>query len=271
MNILINGTNGFVGGYLRKYFSNHNVTALSSAELDFSDSALVASFFDSHNKFDVVINCAARGRYQATAQDHDILATNIKIFMNLDANRKYFGKLINIGSGAEFGLTNNIHLARESDIFNVLPSESYGLSKNIITRLITQNHNYFNVRLFGCFDSTEPEKRLLSGFRTQYKNQGVFNLSNDRYSDFVSAYDLSVVIENIIDDQITDPDLNVVYKQKYLLSEILTLYCNLHNIPPTAVVINSASDKNYTGDSALVDRYNLPFKGLAASLKEYYL
>lgn len=269
MKVLITGANGFLGNYLKTYLNKYQVTALASSDLDLSDASAVCNFFGASEKFDVIINCAAKGRYAATARDEQILSTNLKIFMNLLTQSYKFERMINIGTGAEFGLTRNVDLAKESDIFQVLPDESYGLSKNIISRIATDLPNVHTVRLFGCFDPSEPPKRLLSGFIESIKTKGSFTVTNDRYADYVSVTDFAVLIDMIIQGRVVDKDLNVVYKEKYKLSEILRKYCNLHNIDERVITVANSVDNNYTGSSDLLDRYNFEFQGLDAALKEY--
>lgn len=268
MKLLITGANGFLGNYFVNYFKNYEVTALASKDLDLSKADLVDEYF-SDKQFDIVLNCAAKGRYSAMSTDPDILSTNISIFINLYNNRNKFGKLVNIGTGAEFGLTNNIDHAKESDIDNVICKEAYGMSKNLITRMIRSVPNFYNVRLFGCFDPSEPGGRLISGFKEKLSQQGKFQVTNDRYADYVSVADLALVIQNVFDGVITDKDINVVYKEKYKLSEFLKKYCEVHGKDPSLVEVLSSMERNYTGSSELLDKYNIPLQGLENAFKNY--
>lgn len=270
MRILINGSNGFVGSFISSYFSKYDdVVALSREDLDFTDNKLVNDFFMQSKSFDAVINCAATGRYLANKIDNNIFSTNLNIYANLYNNRHAFKKLINIGTGAEFGLSNNINYVNETEIYKSYPIESYGFSKNIISRLINDTDNFYTVRIFGCFDLSEPPKRLISGFIEQIKNTGSFSVTNDRFADYVSLSDVALLIKKILLGEIHHRDLNMVYKEKYLISDILRKYCDLHGIDPSVINIKSSTTKNYTGSSALLDQYNLPFDGLEKSLKKY--
>lgn len=268
MKILITGAGGFVGNYLSKYFGDHEVTSVKSHELDLADPTAVSAYFQSH-KFDAVVNCAAKGRYHAMSQDQDILATNLKIFANLSANRDSFHRLVNIGSGAEFGLTRNIDQALESEIFNHMPPESYGLSKNLITRAIHQIDHFHNVRLFGCFDASEPSGRLISGFLQQYQESGQFTVTNDRYADYVCLQDLALLIDCVLHERVLDKDINMVYPEKLKLSEILKLYCRVHDLDASGIAIKSESDNHYTGHVQTLSKYQINFLGWEKGLAEY--
>lgn len=268
MKILITGAGGFLGAYLKNYLHNYNVTALTSSELDLMDSTATTKHF-STNAYDVVVNCAAKGRYQARDVDHGITDANMRIFMNLLANQYQFGKLINIGTGAEFGLRTDINQAQESDIYQILPVESYGFSKNIISRLITSVDNFYTVRLFGCFDPKEPPGRLLSGFIQNYKTKDIVEVTNDRYVDYVSVADFAKAIELFIQGVIVDKDINIVYKEKYLMSELFIKYCNIHGLDSGKIVVTSTSPNNYTGNSEKIENYLEHFQGLDKALEEY--
>jgi nucleoside-diphosphate-sugar epimerase len=269
MRLLITGTGGFVGGYLSYYFRHYDITAIASRDLDLTDTNRVQKFFQEHGIFDAVINCAAQGRFQATAKDENILRTNLKIFANLMHNRSQYRQLINFGSGAEFGLSNNINLATEDSIYDYIPDESYGLSKNIIARWCDHVPEIYNIRIFGLFDKTEPPRRLISGFIEHAKNRQPFIVNNDRYADYVSARDLAILVDHTLKGDVTDSNINMVYKEKYRLSDLLRKYCNIHNIDENLINVASESTNNYTGSSSTIDKYNFKFNGLDAGLQEY--
>jgi len=269
MRLLITGTNGFIGGYLSHYFRHYDVTAIASRDLDLTDTSRVQSFFDNHETFDAVINCAAQGRFQATAKDENILRNNLKMFANLIHNRKRYQRLINFGSGAEFGLSNNINLVTENSIYDHMPDESYGLSKNIIARWCDCTPGAHNIRIFGVFDKTEPPRRLISGFIEHAKNGQPFIVNNDRYADYVSARDLAILVDHTIKGDVSDTNINMVYREKYRLSDLLRKYCGIHNIDKNLIDVANESTNNYTGSSSNIDKYNFKFNGLDAGLQEY--
>jgi dTDP-4-dehydrorhamnose reductase len=266
--LLITGANGFLGNYFSSYFNDYEITKLKSSDLDLSSSKLVNDFF-SGKHFDIVLNCAAKGRYNAMSTDIDILSTNISIFLNLYNNKDKFEKLVNIGSGAEFGLTNNISHVKEQELENIICKEAYGLSKNLITRMIKPVPNFYNVRLFGCFDVSEPSGRLISGFKEKFKKEGKFQLTNDRYADYVSVNDIALVLQRVFEGRIIEKDINVVYKEKYKLSEFLKKFCEVHRVDSSSIEVVSSTEKNYTGNSEILDRYDIPLLGLERSFKEY--
>lgn len=266
MKILITGANGFIGNHLLENISSKNTVygLMGKKDLDFLDSAEVGKMFD--KSFDLVIHCATNGRYRHTSTDDDILASNLRMFMNIHANRHKFKKLINIGSGAEFDLNKNIDRIKEQELRNRVPESSYGLSKNIISRLVLDTKNFYTLRLFGCISHEIPSGTLLSNFLLSVKNNQIFNLENDRKFDFFSADDLVKVVEFLIDNDPIEKDMNLVYGEKIKLSELLIKYCNLHGINKNLVNIFSTSHVDYTGNGDRIADLDIKFDGLNAIL-----
>ena len=268
MNILITGANGFVGNYLMNHLSQaHSVTGLmGEKDVNLLDSDAVNKLFK--NKFDVVIHCAVAGRYNHLAADENILASNLRMFLNLYANRHSYNKFINIGSGAEFDLSKSIDLAEEDEIYHRVPSASYALSKNIISKLILLEDKFYTLRIFGLLAESPPQNTLLYKFYKAVTNNQSFPINGDRYFDFFSASDLIKVIEHLIDNNLSKKDINLVYDEKLKISEILTKYCELHNIDPSLINVESTSELNYTGGSKLVKSIPVQLDGLTSALKQ---
>lgn len=269
MRILLTGASGFIGNYIKNHLvPNHEVIAPSSKVLDVTSRNTVSDFFKDQY-FDAVIHTAINGRNSVTTVDHTILADNLYMFLNLYEHQNCYGKFINLGSGAEFGLDNSIDNAKENDLTVKTPKESYGMSKNLITQIIKQTPNFFNLRLFSCFDPSESNNRLLKKFNQAVDSGEIFEIKEDRYVDFVSLYDVAQVIDAVLSGKILDSDLNVVYDKKYKISEILYRYCMHNNISTSHIQVTGTSDKNYTGSGDRLLKYNLGLMGLDLSLSQY--
>ena len=266
MKILITGAGGFLGQRLAQELSDHTVVALTRQQLNLADASAVAQHFASAN-YDVVLHCGAAGRNTPAVEDWNIVSNNLASVLNLMIHRYHFGKLINIGTGAEFDITQNIDCAHESEIFNCNPSYSYGLSKNIIARYLKGQPNCYTLRLFGCFDSNEDNRRLLKKFHSVVSTGSRFDLQ-DREFDMISVDDFVTIVRAVIDNTIQHRDINCVYAQKHKLSEILTMYCELHNLDSSLINI-TGSGLNYTGNGRNLSSYQLPLLGLEQSLSKY--
>lgn len=269
MKILLTGSNGFLGKYLHTYFKNkYDVIALSHTDLDLEDPILVTNYLKD-TWFDVVIHTAVAGRELVQSTDKTIADKNLQMFFNLYSNKEHYGKFINFGSGAEFGLDRDIDCINEDEILTCFPKESYGFSKNIISRTIRNTDNFYNLRVFSCFDVSETDNRLLKKFIRAVSQGNNFVVDQDRYVDFISLSDLSKVTEFVIRENPSTRDFNVVYQEKILVSDMLQLFSRLHNIDPALVTVTGTKGKCYTGNSKLLTQYNILLDGLEKSLLTY--
>lgn len=269
MKILLTGSTGFLGRYFYTFFKDrYDVTALSHADLNLEDPVLVTEFLK-NTYFDIVIHTAVAGRELVQSVDKNIADQNLQMFFNLYSNREHYGKFINFGSGAEFGLDRDIDLFHEDEIFNCFPKESYGFSKNIIARVIRNTDKFYNLRVFSCFDSSETDNRLLKKFLKSVEQGLVFTVDQDRYVDFISLTDLAKVTELVIQGKILNKDFNVVYKEKMLVSEMLKLFAAQHSIDSSFVNTTNTKGKSYTGNGELLDQYKISLDGLEKSLTNY--
>jgi UDP-glucose 4-epimerase len=269
MRILITGSSGFIGKYLTKYLSaRYEIIAPSSKDLDLTDTKSVANFFKDQ-RFDAVIHSAVRGRNNVTEQSDEVYNDIVSMFENLFEHSQHYDKLIQFGSGAEFGLDKTIEDALEDDILKCYPRESYGLGKNIVARAIRAIPNFFTLRVFACFDPSETDNRLIAKFKKIVESGKVFEVDQDRYVDFVSLQDIATVVDAVLNNQITDNDINVVYQQKCLISEILKKYCEVNGVDKDQIIITGVSDKNYTGNGDRLAKYNLNLQGVIPTLQRY--
>jgi len=268
LKILITGAGGFLGKILAQHFSHeHEVHAAARSDLDLKNAAMLEAFF--HTSFDAVIHCAASGRDTARSTDPSIVYDNLLSWNNLLNHRQKYSMLINVATGAEFDIDHDINLAKESDIWHRSPAQSYGLSKNLVAKACQGLDGFFSLRLFGCFDPSELEMRPIRKCSQLLKTQTPFPISGDRPFDMVSADDFAIVVSAVLDGKIHDKDLNVVYNKKHTLGQVLKIYSRLHGLDPDLVQIESTDPKHYTGDSARLDRYQLPLMGLEQSLANY--
>ena len=118
--VLVVGSNGFIGKNIVEYLEeqNYNVLCPKRNNLDLLDTEKVFDFIQSHIP-DVVIHCAV---------NINSLIDNLRIYYNLERCSASFGRMITIGSGAEYDMKNYKPLMHESFFSNHIPSDVYGLA-----------------------------------------------------------------------------------------------------------------------------------------------
>jgi GDP-L-fucose synthase len=263
MNILVLGANGFVGRNLTKHLSKtHSVTAIKRSDIDLLNSVDVRNFLEK-NRFDVIINAAA------VMTDNDALSdtrNNLGLFMNFYNNSDLFGKFINLASGAEFDRTLDIDSAEESSILERLPKDSYGFGQNIKSRLCLDKDNFYTLRIFNCFGAGEAATRIFSKFLSQLDKDPIE--IHDRHFDYFSIQDLCLVVDNFVHNQHKVKDINCVYPDKLLISQVIDKFSKLNNLKPNYIVVSSGNN-TYTGSGKALQCLNIPLNGLDKGLLEY--
>jgi len=264
MKIAVLGAKGYLGSYLHKYFSHeHSVIPVTRETLNLSNYAEVDQWL-TQVKPDIIINAiTSGGGTKINDINYTDVQTDLSIFFNFYNNLKC-PRYINIGSGAEFDRRKVIHNVKEENILNNTPLESYGFAKNIISRAVLNRENFYTLRLFGCFDSSEPDIRLFKRFLA-----GKISSIENKFFDYISLSDFAKIVQYYCEEEtLVHQDINCVYLEKHLLSNHLTMLSQYHN---TNISYNIA-DKTwgyYTGNGEKLAQLELELQGLEEGLKKY--
>jgi GDP-L-fucose synthase len=156
-------------------------------------------------------------------------------------------KVINLASGAEFDRQTDINLADEEIIFDRIPKDYYGLSKNIIAKKALTANNFFNLRVFGCFDENELDSRFIKTCILKSKNNETITIHEDKIMDFFYIQDLISIIKYFLLVNPTYQDINLSYKNKYKLSQIAKKITNKTN-SKSDIIIQKEQGLNYNGN-----------------------
>ena len=274
--VLITGTNGFLAKEFREYFSkNHSVICASRTVpyfIDFTDRESVNKFFIENGYFDVVLHTAINGTKRHNINKIQILVDNLLMFNNLMLNKNKFGTLFNFCSGAAFRKSPNADVseAKEEDIFNYIPKEYYGLSKNIIARQIHEIDDVYNLRLFGCFGRYEENDRFIKNCLLKIKDKQKPVLVQDRYMDFIYVKDVCKIIEHLFNCRNSDipKDINLVYPEKVRLTEIYNTIFSLTRWDDSYILEKDGINFSYTGSDQRLNNLNIQIGGLEAGIQE---
>ena len=263
MNILITGGSGFLAGHLTAYLKDHHtVIAPNRVELDCLDKQSVDTFFQQHS-IDIVIHTALTGRENLFSSDPQYLVDSLLMWRNIYDNRHRYAQLIQFGSAYELDLAVPNVNATLADVRNTLPKYSYGYAKNIIARICADTENFYTLRLFGNFHYTEKDFRF---FKKLYTADN-FVINEDKYFDYFYLKDVLKVVKFVIDERPPARDINLVYKEKYTLSDQVDMFSKINQLTTSIEV--KASGVPITGDHSILYSFGIELDGLAAGFAEY--
>ncbi len=191
MKILITGTNGFVGRNLKEYFQDkYDIYCPKRQELNLLDSHAVYEYL-TKNEFDVVIHCAI------TLMS---VENNLKMYFNIERCSQSFGKMLCMGSGAEYDNNNYIPKMKEEYFGKHIPSDIYGFSKYVIAKDIESTYrNIYNLRVFGIYGKYEDYKRrFLSNNICRVLSGLNISIKKNVYFDYLYVSDFSRIVETFI-------------------------------------------------------------------------
>lgn len=263
MKILVTGANGYVGSSICKHLP-YNIVKLTRDVVDLTNQTKVDEWFKD-KRFDVVIHCATAGGLRTQQDTSDVTHQNLQMFYNLLRNKKSYKKLINIGSGAEFDRSQNIAPIWTED-GNCFPTDPYGMSKSIISKLVENEEYFYNVRVFGLFDENELETRFIKSNIKRYINKEPLIIHQNKYMDFIYIEDLILLVKYIIQN----PDVKVIdanYVQPYTLKDIALLINELDNHQCEVIIKENNLGKPYVGS---LNEIKLPYIGLEKGIKKVY-
>lgn len=273
MNILVTGANGFIGSNIIKLLSNDTNFKFFNGNRNFIDLYSIDSIerYLDKNQIDTVIHCAIEGGSRLKQDTSDMLYKNILMYENLIKFSHKYKMFINFGSGAEFDRKQNISNVNECEIFNIIPTDFYGLSKNVISKLSSHNPIILNLRIFGCFYYNELSTRFIHNNINNYINKKPIVIHQDRYMDFLYIEDLVNIITYFLKNTVTNyTDINMSYLKKYKLSDIANIINELSSYKVDIKMENLSNGLNYTGNGSLLNSLGLKFKGIELGIVECY-
>ncbi len=153
--VLLLGGSGFIGrNILEQLSTKYQFISLPRSHLNLLNEAEVSKYF-SKNRPSIVIYAVNIGGVRNNLEPKDMLANNLRMFFNIVSNKKYFDRMIFLGSGAEYDKRNSLSKVREKEFGKSVPIDTYGFYKYICSRFIEEVDYIVNLRLFGIFGKYE--------------------------------------------------------------------------------------------------------------------
>lgn len=273
MKILLLGAENHIGNYLKDNLKGHQVFAPDMEEkLKLYSSKSTLQYFKRYTKkkkFDLVIYCT---HYVSPKYNPASLNKNIASIFNLLQFSQYYKNIISIGTGEEFDKELPIH-DKVNDLNNSYPLELYGMTKNLIARLINSKDNCYHIRLFGLISKETGEENFIKKTISNCIQLNPIKIQQDRYFDFFNLKDILKVINfyiNSLENSLPlKKDIDLVYPDKLKLSDIANFINNFSEKKVEIKIKKSGLGNSYTGSKVGIP-YDIELDGLKKGIRQIY-
>lgn len=266
MKILVLGSNGFIGRHLVEQLSAKGYDVLSPKRqvLDLLNQDATEAYLREHRP-DVLINCAIT----ITSAE-----TNLNIYYNLERCSTYFGRLLNVGSGAEYAVHNRIPDLPESHFGLNIPTDTYGISKFCIAKDIERSrHDVINLRVFGIFGEGEDHTRrfITNNICSSIRNNTI-TVNRNSVFDYIDVLDFVRIVEKCLTLKAQFRSYNACTSIPHSLLELASIIDQVSGRKNTLTVVNKEIASVYTGSNRrLLDEIgHFTFTPMEASVKRLF-
>ncbi len=252
-NVLITGARGFIGKNLVEYLNNKKdkfkIFAPFHVELDLLDERKVEKYLIK-NKINIVVHGANVGGSRKAVVE-DVLDKNLRMFFNIVRCRKYFDKLILLGSGGEYDKRKISPKVKEEDFDKFVPMDNYGYSKYIMSKYIEQSANMVNLRMFGVFGKYEDyEFRFISNTIVKNLIGLPIEIRQNVFFDYLYVDDCVKIIEWFIENQGDYKFYNLSSGSIIDLYTLSTKINKVSNYKSEIKIVNKGLNIEYSADNS---------------------
>ena len=250
--ILLTGGSGFIGrNIVEQLGASHDISCPSRSELDLLDSDAVRRYLKGGG-FDAVVHAANIGGTRKTAGMAGAAGSNLKCFMNIAQCSSHFGKMMQLGSGAEYDKSRPLVRVREEEFGARVPQDEYGRYKYECSKYIEQAGNITCLRIFGCYGKYEDyELRFISNAICK----SIFGLpitiaNKNAVFSYLYVDDFTRVLEHFIENEARHKFYNVVPDET---ADLLTIAGKVKEISGSSLPVavkNKGMTPEYTGGNS---------------------
>lgn len=258
MNILITGSTGFIGTHLTSIFvKKYKLFTPKRSQLDLLDEKKLQTYF-LKNSIDIIIHCAAVGGYGPHLYVEGMCYDNLRMFFNLVRCKKYYKRMINIGSGAAYDKRVPIIKIKESDFGKHIPNDEYGLYKYICSDYINQIDNIVDLRVFGLFGEGEDYRyRFISNAICRHIFNLPITIKQNVYFDYLYMQDFLKIMEYFIQHKPKHKAYNIGNDKA----------CNLISLANIINTVGGRKEKIIVGKKRYANEYSCNTDRLYSEIK----
>lgn len=249
--ILLLGKSGFIGKNIYEYLKDrYIIDAPSRKELNLTNEVEVNKYLkDSY--YDVVINSAMYNYWSNKKSDEEApLENSIKMYYNLEKNQQSYGKMLYLGSGAEFDKRRDIINISEEKLGESIPVDKYGLSKYVIAKSIESSKNIYNLRLFGVYGPYEQwQTKFISNVCCKAIKDIPIAIRQNVYFDYLYIKDFCRIIEWFVNNEPKYKTYNVTSGKKVNLKSIAEEILKISKKDLKIIICKEGLAKEYTSSN----------------------
>ena len=252
-NILITGSEGFVGKNLINYFKNssYNIIHSTLKEVNLASSTAVQKLFV-NNSIDCIIHCAT-GQQINKSYDPNVCKENLAMYYNLIKFKKNNTKLISLGSGSEYSSRDHWVSKMDEDYFGkFIPTDDHSFSKYVISKYIidSKRNDLYHLRIFGIFGKYEDYNfKFISN--TIVKK--IFNIpiiiNQNAIYDYLFVDDFCKIVDFFIKHETDEKIFNVTPNKSIDLISIVKIIDKFFDDKSNVTILKTNFGKEYTGNS----------------------
>ncbi len=248
--ILLTGSSGFIGKNVLPFLSQHfEVIAPKRQDLNLMDEEAVKTFLKNGN-FDAVIHTANPNPVKNSLDQADrFFEDSLRMYANLYASRAYTGKLIYLGSGAEYDKSLDISNIKEADFGRSVPKDAYGLSKYIMNIMAQNADNVINLCVFACYGPYDHPSKFITHCIQCCINKIPITIRQDCKFDYLHVQDLADMLVWLVDHTPKHTTYNSGSGRHVLLSEIAKIVSDQFGSELPIEILNPGLNREYTSDN----------------------
>ena len=271
MRILLTGSNGFLGGKLKKYFSERTYF------LDiYSRQSSYYEILESNQEFDVIINAASATPKNCKKDfiiQSNIITTSRLCNIALKCNTKYF---INISSVSVYGKPSTNYLNEDSPL-NAL--DNYGYSKLLSEEIINSNLNkitkIYHFRAPGIVGrgSFEASSNFISSLIYKMKKNAPIEIHSpkSKFNNITSDYSIFKCIEHVLNNEIESGPFLMASNEYLLLERVVSfLMKRTKSVSTVNWIEEPTNHQPFIFDNSKCNKFNFPIRNTIEEL-EYFV
>ncbi|MDR2111983.1 MAG: NAD(P)-dependent oxidoreductase [Candidatus Accumulibacter sp.] len=199
--ILLTGSTGFIGhNVLPLLRDRYDVAAPTRSELDLLDAGAVRRYLEG-KQFDALIHLANPTARNPVDNRNELFERSLRVFVSLAHCMDFAGKMIYLGSGAEYGKHRALVKVTEDEFGRELPRDAYGLSRYLMSELAERCGRVTNLRLFGCHGPGDPPYKLIPHVLACVKKNRTIELRQNVMFDFLYVKDIVPVLAYFVENE----------------------------------------------------------------------